>query len=305
MVEGALWGLRSARRIVDGRGLKGHWPGHSGVTGSLVRGLRRLGVEFRLDPLTIRTPTAIGVVAGERALSWAVRNGERLGVGGFVVGPNVSVFASELPGAFDSPLVDTILVPSDWVKNRWAEDSPHLRDKIRVWPCGVNFDYWAPTHARAERSNVLVYVKATDDPFVQQVTSILHAAGFAVREVRYGDYSPGHYLEQLRESACLVYIGGSESQGLALLEAWAADVPTFVFDAPRQEIQLKNHRAMTLVRGQFSPAPYLGPETGALWSDPEELPDLCAGSHRYAPRAAAVDRFSDVAAAQAYVSLFT
>lgn len=222
---------------------------------------------------------------------------------GLVVGPNVSILASELPGVFESPSIASILVPSDWVRHHWIADSPSLAEKIKVWPSGVDFRFWRPEPADKRNSRVLLYVKTKSDPVVDQARSALRSSGYELREVEYGDYSPRRYLQALRECGSVVYIGGSESQGLALLEAWATNVPTFVYDAPRQEIVLKD-RSIVLTRGEFSPAPYLTSDVGAIWTQPEELPELCSRARDYAPRRSVEGRFSDAETTKAYLSLF-
>jgi hypothetical protein len=46
--------------------------------------------------------------------------------------------------------------------------------------------------------------------------------------IEYGKYTPFEYVSTLKKLKVLFWFGGTESQGIALLEAWSANVPTLV-----------------------------------------------------------------------------
>lgn len=262
-------------------------------------------MDYRVNPLTVPRSGPLGIVSGARTLTWAVESLARACTHGLVVGPNVNVLASENPLAFESARVSRILVPSEWVRTMWASDLPAIADRLATWPCGVDYDLWRPPVDRSGPLRPLVYVKVAWPGLLEEVEASLRSAGLAEWAViSYGSHSPDEFKRLLGGSSCLIYIGGSESQGLALLEAWAMDVPTFVFDAPSQAISLSDGRRLTLMRGEFHPAPYLSAATGALWSDPGELPSLICRVGQFTPRAGTQGEFSDAVRTQHYLSFF-
>lgn len=303
LLQDGVWLIRSAKRAKEGRGLTSFHPGHSGVTGSLRRGLHSLSVEYKLNPYRPPREGPVGILAGVRALEWAVGTANPVARQGCVVGPNVSVLASEAPSAFLSDRVRAVLVPSTWVLNHWLRDTPELDGKLRVWACGVDFDYWRPPEPALQQKVPLIYRKINWPGLEDEVKAVFRGLGVPFRELVYGSHSPKDYRRVLAQTSCVVYLGGSESQGIALLEAWAMNVPTFVYDAPYQEIHLTHGRVDVMERGQFSPAPYLEPEYGSMWRDPTELVDLSSAATRYAPRSKARHQFSDEAGARVYLQL--
>jgi glycosyltransferase involved in cell wall biosynthesis len=167
----------------------------------------------------------------------------------------------------------------------------------------VDFDYWKPFPVVDQPRLPLIYLKVAWPDLRDEVVHTLRQAGIKFREITYGSYSPKQYKSLLQASSCVIYIGGSESQGLALLEAWAMNVPTFVFDAPSQVIYLADGRSMKLTRGDFSPAPYLTRGRGGLWSESSELPELELSAESYSPRAASISEFTDAIRAKHYLQI--
>ncbi|MBB3705094.1 hypothetical protein [Aminobacter aminovorans] len=130
-----------------------------------------------------------------------------------------------LRGLLASPEIDMVLVPSRWVKAAYEADLPGLIGKIAIWPAGVDADYWAPSGGA--RSTVLLYEKRQPEA-AEQAAEIIRASGFEPVTIRYGHYQPEEFKRALDQAIFCVVVGQSESQGLALAEAWSMDVPTFV-----------------------------------------------------------------------------
>lgn len=224
------------RGILYGRGLSARYSGHAGVTGSLARGLRELQVDYRLNPMRIPPGSSLGILAGTQALQWAVNNPQISGSSRLVVGPNVNVLASEDPANYLNDRVGRILVPSDWVRDLWAADMPEISGKSLAWACGVDFDYWHPRSQIARNGVPLIYPKIAWPGLHFDVARTLSLSGIPFRSVTYGSYFSQRFRPLLQESSCVTCLADSESQGLAMLEWWAMDVPTFVFDAPHKKL---------------------------------------------------------------------
>jgi glycosyltransferase involved in cell wall biosynthesis len=88
----------------------------------------------------------------------------------------------------------------------------------------------------------------------------------------------------LNDCVALVYIGKSESQGIALLEAWAMNVPTFVYKANNPISITSEHGTLILGPDQYSAAPYLTDERGLFWSNVSELGSYLKDINHFSPR---------------------
>ncbi|MBA8905497.1 hypothetical protein N7E70_021070 [Aminobacter sp. NyZ550] len=275
------------------RGQGRQYGGHPAVTRSLVEGLQQLpGVDWlyarRYGSLRAKTVHAVADVRSVRTGIAAKRNGlcDRL-----IVGPNIVVRAFEDDAVLASPEIDMVLVPSRWVKAAYEADEPRLIGKIAVWPAGVDADEWAPSGG--ERRTVLLYEKRQPEA-AANAAEVIRAAGYEPVTIRYGNYQPEEFKRALDEAVACVVVGQSESQGLALAEAWSMDVPTFV-------------RRFDVIPDEGTPcsaAPYLTDATGAFWSTSDELRQLLAsGMDGYAPREWVLANNTDRHAAEALVRI--
>jgi len=256
------------------RGTVRGYGGHPGVTRSLVEGLLQIpGADWQYPRRygSIRAKT-VHVVADPRAVRVGIaakRNGlcERL-----IVGPNIVVRAFEEDAVLASPEIDMVLVPSQWVQDAYEADEPRLVGKIAIWPAGVDANRWAPSGRK--RSKVLIYEKRQLDA-ATKAAEVIRSIGFETATIRYGDYQPEEFQRALDEAIACVVVGQSESQGLALAEAWSMDVPTFV----------RRYDYIPEMDVACSAAPYLTPATGAFWSTKDDLQQLlAAGVGTYSPR---------------------
>lgn len=285
----ALW-LQVRERL---RGEERQYGGHPGVTRSLVEGLQQLsGVDWlyarRYGGLRTKT---IHAVADARSVRTGIAAKQNRLCDRLIVGPNIVVRAFEEDAILASPEIDMVLVPSRWVKAAYEADEPRLIGRIAIWPAGVDADYWAPSGA-AKRT-VVLYEKRQPEAAVQ-AADVIRAAGFEAVTVRYGNYQPEEFKRALNQALACVVVGQSESQGLALAEAWSMDVPTFVrrFDVIPEE------------GTPCSAAPYLTPSTGEFWSTDEELRQLlAAGTASYAPREWILANNTDRHAAEALLRI--
>lgn len=281
-------------------------PGPQAVAASLRRGLRTEGLNFELNPRRLAAgERVVGVLSDLEALAEAIE-WRRGGAGRrLVAGPNLVVMPSDAPELMTAPEIDVCVVPSDWVRRRYEEDSPELQGRIAVWPAGVDASYWAPRAPSDAGRRALVYVKAVegqrnpDDEEVDAAVDALGRHGFAADLVRYGKVHPRAYRAALRAAGVMVVFTPTESQGLAQVEAWATDVPTLVWSCGRLEYRGKVYRG--------SSSPYLSEATGREFTDAEALDRLLAGWDELRttlrPREWVLENMTDAACARAYWSL--
>lgn len=84
---------------------------------------------------------------------------------------------------------------------------------------------------KADPGHVLVYFKYRDEILLTQVTGVLERSSISYDVIRYGDYTEHEYIAALLRAKCGVWLGSTESQGFALMEAMATGLPLIVLDA--------------------------------------------------------------------------
>lgn len=237
------------------------WLGHSGVTGSLLHGLRVVGAQHRYNPWLIRSgeDLVVGVLSSLETLETY----SRLSCPStkFIVGPNISNNPSEARRLYEANRVRVVLVPSEWVLHYYSRVVPQIQSKLRVWAAGTDSNYWKPSSTIRRGNQALIFIKKRDPGVVSRVVQAVKSAGLQYQTIEYGRYARSRYRKLLTESTVMVYVGASESQGLALQEAWSCDVPTAVVstdDACSPTVE-------TICQCARTRAPYLTPQQGFIW----------------------------------------
>jgi hypothetical protein len=248
------------------------YPGHYALVRSVVVGLQAIGADFNFNP---RRACDVGraVYAPENAALRQAAGFKRQGrVEYLVAGPVNAMFPDENGSVLLMPEIDRLIVACEWMKGLY-HDAPALVAKSRVCPCGVDVDFWKPRRQRDRPKTALIYWKSGDADFCGGVEAVLRRCGLEPRRIRSGHGEHAHFSsEQFRslldEAVVGVFLSAFETQGIALAEAWAMDVPTLAWD-PRG---IATWRGRSFQSG--SSAPYLTPATGRLWQSLDELEPL-------------------------------
>ena len=105
-----------------------------------------------------------------------------------------------------------------------------------------------------------------DEEIVKETKRSLIENEIPFREVTYGNYKLNEWKRALDDSKGVIFLSESESQGIAMQEAWMMGVPTFVFHR-KGDLVIANRKYST-----FSPSPYLKSGlNGFFWSSKEQL----------------------------------
>jgi glycosyltransferase involved in cell wall biosynthesis len=143
-----------------------------------------------------------------------------------VVGPNLYVLEREIPAVLNLSKV-VYLHPCLWSKELWLE-SGFNRCPIEIWPVGIDTDYF---YDSAQKKNiVLVYFKKRTKDELLAIENLLKSKNIEYVIIKYGKYKENKYREILFRSRYVIWLGGSESQGIAMLEALSSNVPVLVYD---------------------------------------------------------------------------
>jgi hypothetical protein len=173
-----------------------------------------------------------------------------------LIGPNVE---------FEKFLVDLsfiknylLIVPSYWVIPVLQKRLAITEKKIKVWPIGIDVQYWKPTGQN--RKKLIIYRKSDDGIDLKTVTNFLKKRKITYEIFLYGTYSQKKFKKSLNESFGAIWLGSTESQGIAIMQAWSMNVPTLV---RRRD---KYFDPITKQTFHASAAPYLTKEVGIFTS---------------------------------------
>lgn len=201
--------------------------GPDAVVKSLVNGLVELSQPFVLNDINPKPGGVAIVLNGHQALSWAIRLKQRGVFSCLIAGPNIVVRAIDHKRILGNSAIDKILVPSKWVEQFYLQDDPTLAGKIVVWPAGVDI---LPMRKFKKEYDFLVYNKVNSNPLVKFIVELLVFQGYSVIKLDYGSFYQKRYYDLLEKSRFMVYCSESESQGIAMFEAWVRDVPVYVWE---------------------------------------------------------------------------
>jgi hypothetical protein len=279
------------------------YRGHFAVTRGLLQGFDKIGIHYSYNPWTFgEVADTVVVLSSIKALAQVIQLKSEGRINKILAGPNLVEFPLDAGGLLEHPLVDFCLTPSQWVNHVYEKEAPTLVGRCVAWPAGVDANYWSPTMDVRLRDSIIVFDKTAHDQSSGQAKALareciesIERCGLPFEHLAYGTFSRDSYQAALRKSRLLIGFSASESQGIAWAEAWACDVPTLI---------LRNDE--TTYRGRSmgsSSAPYLGPETGAFFSDLDSMlrmadEQLDRDGLDYAPREWVLSHMTDEVSAR-------
>jgi len=150
-----------------------------------------------------------------------------------IYGPQFFVFSDghEICGTPDLSLIGRCFFNtlSAWNKNRMEIDSTYIVP-MKSYPFGINTDKFCPhTYNTNKIHDILIYYKFRQESDLNEVVKIIQDLNLSYNIIRYGSYHENDYLSLLRNSKMIVWVGGHESQGFALQEALACNIPILVW----------------------------------------------------------------------------
>ena len=188
-----------------------------------------------------------------------------------VVGPNLFVMPKDIiDGAV---LHDAIyLTPGPWATEMW-QSAGFDSCPTYPWPVGIDTDEFHPSKEKASEKKVLVYHKLRQSEELELILRTLEEMNLNYNLIEYGKYNQNQYQGKLKNSSYIIWHGRHESQGIALQEALACDVPILVCDVTSvsEEVGVKyewHERDMNI---RVTAAPYFDNRCGKIILDLENL----------------------------------
>lgn len=174
------------------------------------------------------------------------------------IGPNIASENPKLSKLVLRSQFSKVIVPSWSMREILLERQlGYLPSQILIWFAGVNHEYWKPDE-KVNKDLILVYQKGPESEYrVKAVETTLKKLNLPFVTIKYGQYRQRHYLSLLNESKFVIWVGHTETQGIAQFQAWSMNTPTLVSGLPKKRL---NERDGFLA----SASPYLSKSTGLL-----------------------------------------
>lgn len=282
-----------------GRKIFNKTRGPQAVTASLCRGLDEIKYEYKLNPPTteITENDIVWVNESIEALRFAIKlkGGKNYRL---IAGPNLIIVPEQSNGIISSAKIDIILQPSDWTKNFMASLKPDLDDKIKVWPAGVAMPI---LNESLKTNGLLVYLKdSRAERLLPEIRSSLQRQNRSFEIIKYNKFQQSEYFAKLGKSRALIYLGNSESQGLALQEAWARNIPTLVLN--KEYFEYKKYK----FPAEKISAPYLNDQNGIFFDTnnfEEKFLEFWSKLTSFQPREYVLNNLSDKICAQKFLAI--
>ncbi len=236
------------------------------VTSSLLNGLKELNYKYKynINQKKIFIEDTIYVNDSVEALRWAIEAKKEGKIKKLIVGPIISVLPHDHNSIMLNKEIDLILFPSEWTKNHWLSTEKSLENKIQIWPVGVTL----PVLSKDDRDTVLVYYKKVPGNLFEFIKNFLNRSNIKFHIINYGLYRQKRYFSLLRKAKVMIYLSESESQGLAMFEAWSYNVPTLVWN--RGYWQYGNNRW----EDDKISSPYLVEDCGLFFKNQNDFPEV-------------------------------
>ncbi len=276
--------------------------GPEGVTASVIRGMRDLHQEYKLNPKIrdINEGDILWANESVSALQFAIRLKKKVKNLKLVAGPNLVVIPNENNGIIFDPSIDIILQPSEWTRGFYITHKPESASRIAIWPAGVEDTYRQGQLPEKEKYLILYQKNAPEDIF-KTIAKKLDYENIDYRLVRYGCFDQKTYFPLLEKASGMIYLSTSESQGLALQEAWIRDVPTIVWDRGFWE-----KKGVKFEHNHIS-CPYLTDESGMTFRNeidfPEKMDKFLAHLHNFKARNYSLQNLSDKVTTQKFLDI--
>jgi hypothetical protein len=275
------------------------------VAQSLSRGLCELNVAHQLNPFFInftKNGETIHVINGAKTLKWALTFKKTGKIKKLIVGPAISVVPADHDSILSNPLIDKIVFPGQWTKDFFASIDPSFKEKIEIWPAGVQSKV---TVSSRKNGIGIVYAKFITPEMKKNIIDRLDTRKMKYEIFEYGTFKQADYFAALEKSDWMIYLSPSESQGIALQEAWIRDVPTLVWD-----VGVWNYKTAEKTYSWKTPlvsAPYLSSESGMAFSNTAGFSDACAqfmqNISSFSPRAYCMKALTDIKIAKRFLEI--
>jgi hypothetical protein len=159
--------------------------------------------------------------------------------------------------------------PSEWAKNAWQFHPYCQRIRIETLPFGVDINRFNEIKPISQRTKIFIYFKRRLANELVMINNFLKNNGYEPKIFDYvKKYDENEYINYLHESKFGVWLGAHESQGFALQEALACNVPLLVWNVTSMNQESGSHFGDI----EASTIPYWSDYCGENFTNIFELP---------------------------------
>ena len=147
-----------------------------------------------------------------------------------IAGPNLFVLPSEQKEFCKS--FKHFIVPSQWTLDLYRQFRELDHATIDIWPVGIDTELWKPSEnkLKAPRPLGLIYHKDRAAQDLELAKRLVAKAGADYIVLPYGNYKEMELLEAVQKVDFSILLTGTESQGIAINQIMASNVPCYVFN---------------------------------------------------------------------------
>lgn len=142
-----------------------------------------------------------------------------------ILGPNLYSLPRAIPENIHIVKYPHIM-PSQWVVDFWKYF--WYTWILDSWPAGIDTDEFVPSGE--EKTKVIIYFKQRKEEELVAVINVLEKKSIEYEVMRYGNYDESFFQETLKKAKYVIWIGCSESQGIAFEEILASNIPILLWD---------------------------------------------------------------------------
>jgi hypothetical protein len=190
----------------------------------------------------------------------------------FIIGPHFNIPKINLNKLSECSNY-VIIQPSDWVIRLFKIYHPCISDKLCSIPFCVNTEKFKPLKPLIERNGVIVYFKRRKRSDLNIILDKLRSDNIQYTLLEYGSYKEDNFLRLLRDTKYVIWVGCHESQGFALEETLACDVPVLVWNVKKVSDETNSYWEKNKINQPATSVPYWSNECGEVFSDFEDFQD--------------------------------
>lgn len=281
------------------------------VLSSLIRGLNlhTNEISYNINPRAKDLAEVVHVLWNPEALIWAINQKKKGVIKKLIAGPNISILPTMDGRVLCDQEIDIILQPSQWTKQAYTTSCPEISEKIKIWPAGVEIPELKPeTDSSKEnisnnkKDTYILFKKDFPDDTFKTILSQLEQSDVQIKIMTYGSFKQNEYFEALRNAKGMIYLQKVESQGIALQEAWARNVPTLVWYSG--QFTYPDSFPSITVTGNIN-APYLTDACGYFFDNVDDFSykfnEFRHNIDKFTAREYCIEHLSDSISAQKYI----
>jgi len=263
------------------------------VVENLLKGLKELNIDVKTNTTLPMTGCIHGGIAQLQKKTLPKNT---------LVGPEIVVMPNENKELFTH--YTNWVQPSQWVIDYTKTDPITKNNKMSAWPVGIDTTEFNSDKRGNYKRDCFIYYKTVTN---QVNTAILNDLKIKLRTMKlsfevitYGSYDEKQYKELINTSKFGIFLTGTESQGIAYMEALSMNLPLYVVDIKEFFYKRQNYK---FSNNNVSAAPYFDDRCGVKCVGINQLDEFINKLNVYKPREYIMDNHTCKHGAEKYMKI--